>query len=126
MGQIQIIDYSDEWRSKLRDYLKKTFLSYSEAYIEYSLDHSTDRVPSKIVINSGGEIVGCHLYYCTKAIIKGEEIETQWGHDTYLNKDYRSSFGLDFMLYIHSIKGFGVGLSGINKKIQTKRHCRAK
>lgn len=100
--------------------MTKTFPDYSDAYIEYCLDHSSDRIPSKLVLNENNEIVGCHQYYCTKAIVRGEEIETQWGHDTYLNKEYRSSFGLDFMLYTHSIKGFGVGLTGINEKIQKK------
>lgn len=120
MSGSRIIDYTESWRSQLRHYLQVTFPTYSEAYIDYCLDRSNERIPSKMVINESGNVVGCHLYYCTKACICGEVIDTQWGHDTYLDKEYRAEMGLDLMLLTHSIKGFGLGLTDVNEKLQKK------
>lgn len=120
MDQCKIIDYDENWREKLFNYMKYTFPNYTEAYINYCLDCSTDRIPSKMVVNQEGEIVGCHLYFCTKALVNGKEIDTQWGHDTYLNEAYRKEMGLDLMLLTQSIKGFGLGITEINEKIQKK------
>lgn len=114
----EIISYTVLWREKLHVYLRKVYPSYSNEYIDYCIDHSSDRLPSLIVINEENDIVGCHLYYCTKAMVCGEVIETQWGHDTFLDKPYRASMGLDLMLATHSNKGFGVGLTDVNEKIQ--------
>lgn len=117
----KIIDYSVEWRDKLRRYMINRFPIHSEAYIGYCLDHSTDRIPSKLVINDNDDVVGCHLYYCTKVLVKGVEVETHWGHDTFLDKEYRAERGLDLMLSINSVKdGFGLGLTDINSKLQKK------
>lgn len=118
MGKCSIIDYSVEWRESLFEYMKKRFPTYSDEYIQFCLDTSTGLVPSKIVINEDRSIVGCHLYYNTKAIVYGEEIETQWGHDTYLDKEYRAEIGLDFMLHLKTIKSFGLGMTDVNTKIE--------
>ena len=118
MERCEIISYSGLWREKLQVYLRKVYPSYSNEYIDYCLDHSSDRLPSLLVINEENDIVGCHLYYCIKAMVCGEVIDTQWGHDTFLDKQYRASMGLDLMLATHSNKGFGVGLTDINEKIQ--------
>lgn len=118
MEQCKIINYTEEWREHLCSYLHKRFPTYSDAYIEYCLDHSSDRLPSLMVINEDNTIVGCHLYYCTKVKVNDEIIDTQWGHDTFLDKEYRGKMGLDLMLATHSKKGFGVGLTDVNEKIQ--------
>ena len=120
MVQCEIINYSAEWSEKLRDYLSKTFPNYTEPYVNYCVERSCDRVPAILVINVKKEIVGCHLFFCTKAFINGEEIHTQWGHDTYLNKEYRAIAGLDLVLSIHAKKGFGLGLTRIAERIQNK------
>ncbi len=120
MDTCKIVDFSEEWREKLRFFMRKTFPNYSNAYIEYCLDNSSGRVPSKIVVNSKDEVVGSHLYFCTKVKVNGEVIETQWGHDTYLEKEYRAAIGLEFMLMTQKYKGFGIGLTEINKKVQMK------
>lgn len=116
----KIIDYSSEWHDKLITYLKKIFPTYLDSYIEYCIHHSTDRVPSIIVINDNNDIVGCHLYFCTKALIKGEIVDTQWGHDTFLDPEYRAEIGLDLILRTIATKSFGIGLTDINEKIQKK------
>ena len=118
MDCCEIICYTDLWIEKLRDYLRKVYPSYSNEYIDYCINHSNDRMPSLMVINEKGNVVGCHLFYCTKVMICGEVIDTQWGHDTFLDKEYRASMGLDFMLATHAKKGFGIGLTDVNEKLQ--------
>lgn len=120
MGSCKIIDYTEEWRDKLRSYMHKTYPYKSSAYIEYCIDHASGRTPSLIVINDKGDVVGCHLYYCTTVKIKGEIVDTQWGHDTFLDQDYRADMGLDLILRIAESKSFGLGLTEINEKIQKK------
>lgn len=120
MEQCRIIDYSEEYRSLLRDYLYKTFPEYSREYIEYLLDTSAGNVPSIMVINEKDEVVGCHLYYCTKVMLRGNVSETHWGYDTFLEPDYRAEIGLELMLRINATIGFGIGLTEINSKIQKK------
>ena len=117
MEELKIVDFTAKWRCGLRIYMRKTFPDYSDSYIDYCLDHSTGKVPSKIVVNGEGDVVGCHLYYCTKAMINGEEVETQWGHDTYLNEDCRKEIGAEFAIIRRDIPAFGVGLTMVNKKM---------
>ena len=124
MEPCRIIDYAVEWRDKFRTYLQQTFPSYTKAYIDYCIDCSSGRVPSKIVLDENDKIVGCQLYYCTTVMIKDEEMPTHWGHDTYLDKEYRGTFGLDFVLYLNQFKGFGLGLTSVNNKILTKQKKR--
>ena len=120
MEKCEIVTYQPEYHDTLKIYLIKTFPDYSITYIDYCLAKSAEREPSLLVINERGDIVGCHLYYCTCAVVNGKKIETQWGHDTYLDKEYRASIGLEFVLKIHSIKGFGLGLTDVNDKISQK------
>lgn len=117
MGNSKIIDYTDEWRDSLQSYMRKTFPSYSDKYIEYCVDHSSGPVPTKIVVNSDNVIVGCQQYYCTRAYMKGEEMETQWGHDTFLDEEYRKEVGTEFTLMRRDIPAFGIGLTEINRKL---------
>ena len=116
----KIIDYSDKWREGLKMYMHKVFPNYTDDYVQYCLNHSTDRVPSKLVLNDNDEIVGCHLYFCTKALVNGEEIETQWSHDTHVDEAYRLEVGMELMSVTHTIKGYGLGLTEMADKIQRK------
>lgn len=118
MEGCKIVTYSPLWRSALQKYMRKVFERYSDAYIDYCLDHAGDRVPSILAVNNQDEVVGCHLYYCTKALVNGEEIETQWGHDTYLDEEYRKEIGVDFLLARKKIPAFGVGLTKTNAKMR--------
>lgn len=117
MDNYKIIDYSEKWRGKMRDYMHKIFPEYSDAYIEYCLDNSTGSVSSKVVVDGNGEVMGCHLYFNTKAIVNGEEINTRWGHDTFLNEKCRKEIGADFALMRRDIPTFGLGLTKINSKL---------
>lgn len=118
MNEYIVTKYTVDRREKTRVYLKKTFSTHSEAYIDYCLDHSADRMPSILVENGEGEVVGCHQYFCTKAFLNGEVIETQWGHDTILDQEYRKEAGVDFLLARKKIPSFGVGLTDTNAKMR--------
>ena len=121
----RIIPMSEEYRDKLIEYMHKKYPTFIDAYIQFDVDEAIGTkesgTKSIIVINDNNEIVGCHLSFITKAWIKGEEKTIVWGHNTFLEEEYRKIIGLDFMLEIHSIKdGFGYSLSDINAKIQKK------
>lgn len=121
----QIIPLSDEYRFSLAEYMRKIYPSFTKDYIDYNINEgilgNQEGNSSFIVIDDNKKIVGCHLSFCTKAWIHGKEVPVVWGHDTYLDSEYRRDIGLDFMLEISTIRnGFGLGLSDINVKIQKK------
>ena len=116
----KIVDYTSEYRESLKLYLKNTFPDYSEAYLDYCLDLSDEACPSMVVLNEKDEIVGCHLYFPTRMILNGKICETEWGHDTFLNQEYRAKMGLDLVFKINSKKGLGIGLSETQKEISKK------
>lgn len=118
MENCKVIRYSDELKEPLFRYMRKVFLRYSVDYIDYGILHSSDRTPSLLVINHNDEVVGCHLYYCTRATLYGEQIDTQWGHDTFLDEEYRKEIGVDFLLARKKIPAFGVGLTETNAKMR--------
>lgn len=118
MGDYKIEKFSPSWHDALLAFMQKTYPRKSLKYIEYCIGHSGGRVPSLMVINADNEVVGSHLYFCTKARLNAEIIETQWGHDTYLNKEYRKDAGVDFLLARKKIPAFGVGLTETNAKMR--------
>lgn len=124
MDDYQIIEYSLQYREKLTVYLRKKFPHYSAEYVDYCVNLSfveeEKGVPSLLVINQHHEIVGCHLYYNTKAKILGCISNVRWGHDTYLDDNYRHK--TRFPRVVSEIDAFGIGLSAINKKIQQHYH----
>ncbi len=118
-----IIPMSDSYRSKLEAYMHQKFPTYSNAFIKYDVNEAigTEIQESKsfIAINEEDEIVGCNLGYITKAWIKGEVRLAVWGHNTFLNKEYRRHLGLDLIMkMVENKDGFGYGLTDINFKIQ--------
>ena len=118
-----IIPMSEAYKGKLTAYLKQKFPLYTDTYIDYDVKESIgdqkNGTESLIVVNEEDNIVGCHLCFITKAWIKGEERRVVWGHNTYLDEDYRRIIGMDLILKIAAIKnGFGYGLTDINYKIQ--------
>lgn len=119
----KIIPMSEKYRNKLVDYMHQKYPSFSDAYIQFDVNEAIGAkekgTKSLIVINDNDEIVGCHLNFITKAWINGVEKDVVWGHNTYLDEEYRSTIGLDFTLEINSTKdGFGYNLSDVNTKIQ--------
>lgn len=105
----------------LRAYMHKTFPRYSDEYIDYCIQYAYSPEADCngfIVLAADDTIVGCHLFFPIKAFIKGTEVNTCWGHDTYLDEQYRKECSIDFILKINRIPAFGIGVTDVNKKIQ--------
>lgn len=118
----KIIPISELYRNKLISFLRQKYSTYSDAFIEFEVNEAISNAKepkSIIVVNENDEIVGCHFYFNTKAWINGEERNACWGHNTYLEQEFRHIIGLDFVLKIIAVRnGFGYGLTDINYKIQ--------
>lgn len=118
-----IIRINQKYRETLITYLHKIYPDKTDVYAKYCADTAIDveDAQSLLVINNQNQIVGCHLFFETKAMIKGEERRVLWGHDTFLNPEFRNELGLEFVFEIASVKDqFGYGLSDVNRKIQKR------
>lgn len=124
MEEYKIINYEERYSSELKKYIKKVHSELSEEYISFCVDNliRNDNSPSLLVIDCDEKIVGCHLFFFSEMMKRGQINEVLWGHETYLNKECRKYIGLDFVLKIKKYKGAGIGLSEINTKIQNKLH----
>lgn len=121
--EVRIIPLSEKYRYLLTEYMQKIYPTFTINYIKYNINEAIignqKRITSLIVIDEKENIVGCHLSYNTKAWIHGKEVSVAWGHDTYLDSEYRKEIGIDFVLEISAIKNsFGLGLTIINIKLQ--------
>ena len=86
-----IIPMSESYRDKLEAYMHQIFPTYSTAFIKYDVKEAvgTNAKESKsvIAINEENEIVGCQIYFNTKAWIKGEVKDAFWGTIHILTKN---------------------------------------
>lgn len=126
-SRCKIVRYSDEYKDTFVYYLKKTFPNYSDAYIDYCIRHAIDKEYDRsafIILNSSNEIVGCHMYYPTKALIYNNVVETSWGHDTIIDIDYRKEISINFIVQINKVPAFGIGVTNANEKIQKSLRTR--
>lgn len=120
MKEFDIIPYDRSYRENLFSYLKRIALNSSDSYINYSIDKSEGLIPSILVIGENKTIVGCHLHFTTRLQTKGKEQVVAWGHETFLDEDYRSSAGIEFVMAINKKNTLGIGYTDINYKIQKK------
>lgn len=119
----KIIPISAEYTDSLAVYMHNRFPLYSKEYISFNIDEAIDsnkeNATSFIAVDDNRNIVGCHLSFSTKAWIHDKEVTAIWGHDTYLDSEYRRELGMDLVLEMAAYKfGFGLGLTDINTKIQ--------
>ena len=120
MKEFKIIPYNSSYKDKLYAYLKRISGNKDDNYLKYCVDKSDSEIPSVLVVNGENQIVGCHLFFNTSLMAKGEEKNVAWGHETFLNEDYRSEAGVEFVLAINSNNTLGIGYTDINLKIQKK------
>lgn len=119
----RIINYNESYREKLLGYLLKIAPYFSKEYADYCIAQAESNpiaLSSIIVVDDNENIVGCHFVFGTKVMIDGEEKEVGWGHDTYLDVEVRRNMGLDFVLAINKIPGFGIGLTRVNSALHHK------
>lgn len=124
MDNYTIINYDERFASELKSYIKSVHGDLSKEYISFSVDNliKDNQSPSLLVLDGENRIVGCHLYFFSEMLRKGQSSQALWGHETFLNKECRKYIGLDFVLRIKKTKGIGIGLSEINTKIFNKLH----
>lgn len=123
MDECRIIQYTVQYRKRLWDYLHKTYPHYTDSYIDYCVEHAgtqKGQQPVLLVVKPDDNIVGCNLYFNTKAKVLGVEKNVRWSYNTFLDLEYRRTMGLDFTLENIKTESFGIGLSLVNRKIQKK------
>lgn len=121
MKEVEIISYNSQYREKLLTYLNKLNRGTNKNYIDYCVDRSEGDIPSIIVIDKEKDVVvGCHLFFSTKMYAKGEVKSVAWGHETYLDEDFRGAAGLEFVLSINCNNSLGIGYSDINREVQKR------
>lgn len=123
MDECKIIRYETPYKEALRTYLHKIYPRYTSAYVDYCLQQNSvkpDEQPALLVVNSENDIVGCNLYFNTKAKVLGTIKNVRWSYNTFLDGDRRKTMGLDLMLETMRIPSWAIGLSEVNRKIQKK------
>lgn len=114
-----VVEYNSDYYSKLLEY-DKMVSSTSLSYFDYRINGINKDLVHKnlILLDDANNIIGCNLFFPTKASINGVEEDVLWSHDTFVNEEHRGNAGLDFMLMLRQVPKFGMGLSAINKSIQ--------
>ena len=120
MKDFKIIAYQTSYKEKLYAYLNKIAQNKDDNYIKYCIEKSCGVIPTVLVVNGVNDIVGCHLFFNTSLMAKGEEKKVAWGHETFLDEDYRSEAGVEFVMAINGNNTLGIGYTDINLKIQKK------
>jgi hypothetical protein len=120
---MKIVYYESKYYDALLAFSLKLWPQKSEEYLKYRLfrlpESIEDNRNNLLVLNNEGEIVGCILYFVTKARINGNEQKVFWGHDFYVEEKYRGAASLRLMVEMGNIKpSFGAGSTDMNLKIQ--------
>lgn len=120
---MKIVNYESKHYEELLAFSKKIWPEKPEEYLKYRLlqipEQIEDNKINLLVLNDDGKIVGCTLYFPTRARIYGKEEKIFWGHDMYVEENYRGAAGLLLIIEMCNIKtAFGFGTTDINFKIQ--------
>jgi hypothetical protein len=122
---MEVINYSPVYYEKLLDFSKKTWPERPQEYLDYRLFKAPynieDNKCNLLVINDESNIVGCNMYFPTKARVCGKEENVFWSHDTFIDKECRGDAGM--LLILESLRNkstFGFGLTEMNQKIHEK------
>jgi len=120
---MEIVNFKQEYYEELLAFSKKIWPHKSEDYLKYRLlqipEHINDNSNNLLVLNDESRIVGCTLYFPTKARINGKEEKVFWGHDMFVEEQYRGAAGLLLIIEMCNIStAFGFGTTDINFKIQ--------
>ena len=123
MKEYKLIDYNDSYYHKLQLFLKRINPQFSDEYIKFIADNAQcdNEEPAILVVDEYNNIVGTHLYYYTKAKVRDKVVPIRWGHDTFLEEEYRRYAGLDLVIATKERYSFGIGISDVNKKIIKKQ-----
>jgi hypothetical protein len=120
---MKVVNFEPRYYNELLAFSKKIWPGKPEEYLKYRLfqipEQMLDNRYNLLVINDNDIIVGCTLYFPTRARINGKEEKIFWGHDFFVEKHYR---GVASLLLISEmskiITAFGFGATEINFRIQ--------
>jgi hypothetical protein len=120
---MKIVHFDKKNFEELLAFSKKIWPEKSEEYLRFRLfkfpEQTEDNRYNFLVKNDEDRIIGCTLYFPTRALIKGKEEKVFWGHDMYVEEQYRGLASLFLITEQLKIKtSFGFGQTEINKKIQ--------
>jgi hypothetical protein len=120
---MKVVNYEPDYYDELLAFSMKTWPDKSEEYLKYRLHQFPEQIEDNrenlLVLNDEGRIIGCTLYFPTRAKIKGEEVKIVWGHDMFVEEEYRGAAGLLLIAEMCNKKtAFGFGTTEINFKIQ--------
>lgn len=120
---MEIAYYQSKYYDDLLAFTQSLWPEKTEEYLKYRLfqfpESSDDNRNNLLVLNNEGRIVGCILYFVTKALILGKEEKIFWGHDFYVEEKYRGAASLRLMVEMANVKpAFGAGATELNLKIQ--------
>ncbi len=122
---MKIIYFEPNLYDELLAFSKRIWPEKPEEYLKFRLfqipEHSEDNRKNILVKNDEGRIIGCTLYIPTKARIKSKEEKIYWGHDVFVEEQYRGAASLLLLMEMANVNpSFGTGATDINYKIQKK------
>ncbi|MCE5345217.1 MAG: GNAT family N-acetyltransferase [Bacteroidales bacterium] len=122
---MEIVNFETKYYEELLAFSKRIWPDKPEEYLKYRLfqipEQTEDNKYNLLVKNDEGKIIGCTLYFPSKARINGKEEKMFWGHDVFVEEQYRGIASM--LLFIEMSKmelSFGTGATDINYKIQKK------
>jgi hypothetical protein len=120
---MEVIGFEQKYYDELLAFSKRIWPEKSEEYLKYRLfqipEDPDDIKKNLLVLNDEGKIVGCILYFPTRAKILGVEEKVYWGHDMVVEEEYRGAAGLMLIIEMNENRtAFGFGTTEINYKIQ--------
>jgi len=124
---MKLVNFESGYYDELLLFCKRRWPKKSEDYLKYRLfefpENIEDNNCNLLVLNDENKIIGCNLFFSTKAKINGKEEKVFWSHDTIIDPDYRKEGDAGMLLIatlMQSKNIFGFGLSDINYKIHKK------
>lgn len=117
---MKVINYTPAYKEKLRNFIRNHFSKQPDEYLDYRLEQITesdeDILYNIIVLDNNDAIIGCNLFFSTKAIINGIEQRIYWSHNTLIDDNHKGDAGTNLVLAIMEKKHFGISLSKYSKK----------
>lgn len=124
---MKLVHFENAYFEDLANFYIKMYPKKSLEYLKYRLyqfpESPEDNSKNLIVLNDENKIIGCNLFFPTKAKIMGSIEKVFWSHDTIVAKECRDAGDAGMLLIselMHTKNVFGAGLSDINLKIHRK------
>lgn len=122
---MKIVNYRPEDYPALWEFVSRTWPERAQEYLKYRLEvlprDSDEAAANLLVLDDCGQVVGCNLFFPSRAEIFGREETVFWSHDTMVDPRYRGDAGMELILRSNQTPGFfGAGLSETAQKIHRR------